>query len=41
MDSSLAAAAWDWQPETSLTSILDGIARHATDHPDWLDLANA
>ena len=41
MDSSLAAAAWHWQPEISLPSILDEIACHAADHPDWLELANA
>ena len=41
MDSSLAASAWNWQPEISLPSILDEIARHAAVHPDWLDLANA
>ncbi len=41
MDSSLAAAAWDWRPEISLSSLLEEITRHAADHPDWLDLANA
>ena len=41
MDSSLAASAWHWQPDISLPSILEEIARHATDHPDWLELANA
>ena len=41
MDSSRAAAAWNWQPEISLPSILEEIARHAADHPDWLNLANA
>ena len=41
MDSSLASSAWNWQPEISLPSILDEIACHAADHPDWLELANA
>lgn len=41
MDSSLATAAWNWQPEISLPSILEEIVSHATDHPDWLVLANA
>jgi len=41
MDAALPGAAWHWRPEISLSSILEEIARHAADHPDWLDLANA
>lgn len=36
MDAALAAAAWDWRPETSLEAILEEIAVHAEAHPDWL-----
>ncbi len=39
LDSSLARKVWDWQPETSLGSILDEIAHHAEAHPDWLELS--
>jgi len=39
MDSSLARAAWDWQPQTSLQQIFDEIGRHAELHPDWLNLS--
>jgi CDP-paratose 2-epimerase len=38
MDSSLAAQQWDWRPETPLESILEEIARHATEHPEWMDV---
>jgi CDP-paratose 2-epimerase len=37
MDSSLARELWGWQPVTSLSAILDEIASHAADHPDWLE----
>ncbi len=37
MDSSLARELWDWQPVTPLSAILDEIARHAAEHPDWLE----
>jgi CDP-paratose 2-epimerase len=38
MDSSLAAQQWGWRPEISLESILDEIARHAAEHPGWMDV---
>jgi CDP-paratose 2-epimerase len=41
MDSSLARSAWGWQPEISIESTLEEIARHAADHPDWITRANA
>ncbi len=41
MDSSLATSTWDWQPEISLESTLEEIARHATNHPDWITRVNA
>jgi CDP-paratose 2-epimerase len=41
LDSSLAAKQWDWRPKISLETILDEIARHAEQHPDWLEISNA
>ncbi len=38
MDSSRAGQQWDWLPKISLGEILDEIARHAEEHPDWLDI---
>src|SRR5208283_717723 len=38
MDSSRAGALWGWAPETSLSAILDEIARHAEGNPHWLEL---
>jgi CDP-paratose 2-epimerase len=39
LDSSLAAKLWDWQPQTTLTEILEEIAIHAEQTPDWLDIS--
>jgi CDP-paratose 2-epimerase len=39
LDSARAAQKWGWRPARSLESILDEIARHADDHPEWLDLS--
>jgi CDP-paratose 2-epimerase len=39
MDPTLAGKTWDWRPETSLEQVLDEIARHAEQHPEWLDLS--
>ncbi len=39
MDSSLAHELWGWQPETSLTDILNEIAKHAEANPNWLELS--
>ena len=36
MDSALATATWGWQPRTALSEILEEIAGHAEQHPDWL-----
>jgi CDP-paratose 2-epimerase len=41
LDSSLAAAEWNWRPSTAINSILEEIALHAEAHPDWLALSNA
>jgi CDP-paratose 2-epimerase len=36
MDSSMAREAWDWAPQTQIENILDEIAVHAEQNPDWL-----
>ena len=41
MDSSLASEKWNWRPETKLEEILEEIAAHAEEHPNWLALANS
>lgn len=37
LDASLADKTWGWQPETKLEDILEEIARHACQNPQWLD----
>lgn len=37
LDSSKAQRLWNWQPATPTLHILDEIAEHARQHPDWLD----
>lgn len=37
MDSAEAAQRWGWKPRTTLPLILDGIANHAKQNPDWLE----
>ncbi len=37
MDSADAARDFGWRAETTLDGILDGIARHAEQYPDWLE----
>jgi CDP-paratose 2-epimerase len=39
LDSTLARRTWNWKPETSREEVLDEIARHAGEHPDWLDIS--
>jgi CDP-paratose 2-epimerase len=41
MDSALAGDIWGWRPQTSLHDILEEIARHAEEHPDWLETSGA
>jgi CDP-paratose 2-epimerase len=41
MDSARARVDLGWIPERSLTSILDEIAEHARNHPDWLARSRA
>ena len=40
MDSSLAEEAWDWKPHKTLSEILDEIAIHAEENPNWLEMTN-
>ncbi len=39
LDSTQAGKVWGWQPQISLESILDEIARHAQEHPRWLEMS--
>ncbi len=39
LDPARAAAEWNWHPETKLEEILNEIAGHAEQHPEWLDLS--
>ena len=41
MDNTKAAEDFDWQVKISLPAILEEIAKHASDHPEWLDLSRA
>lgn len=41
MDNTGAAKDFGWQIEMSLPAILDGIAGHAKDHPEWLEVSHA
>lgn len=39
LDYGRAEQIWDWRPETPTLSILEEIAAHADQHPDWLDVS--
>jgi CDP-paratose 2-epimerase len=39
LDSGKASRIWDWQPQTPAEQILDEIAAHAREHPEWLDIS--
>ena len=39
MDSRLAEKNWQWRPVMNLERILEEIAQHAQDHPDWLKVS--
>ena len=39
MDSSLAREVWGWQPQIPLHLILEEIASHAEQHPEWCELS--
>jgi CDP-paratose 2-epimerase len=38
LDSSAVREAWGWKPQTLMPAILEEIAQHAEQHPEWLDL---
>lgn len=37
LDNRLANQTWNWRPQTSIDIVLNEIAAHADEHPDWLD----
>lgn len=39
MDNTAAARDFNWRPEMTLQDILDDIANHAIQHPDWLEVS--
>lgn len=39
LDAGLAAGRWDWQPTRRTDQILEEIAGHAEQHPEWLELS--
>jgi len=39
MDCSLAGRVWNWRPTTALSGIFEEIARHAEQHPNWLEIS--
>jgi CDP-paratose 2-epimerase len=41
MDSRLAEKTWQWRPTIKLEAILEEIARHAEEHPKWLEMSAA
>jgi CDP-paratose 2-epimerase len=41
LDSSLAEKTWSWSPKIPLPQVLDEIARHAEQNPDWLEISHA
>jgi len=41
LDSSLAAAQWNWTPKISLLQVLEEIAGHAEQNPDWLEVSSS
>lgn len=41
MDSSDATRDFNWRIETPIRAVLEEIARHAQEHPDWLELSRA
>ncbi len=40
MDCQGAARRWDWKPQMRLGTILDEIALHARQHPEWIELTS-
>lgn len=40
LDHAKATRLWNWRPVTPISAILDEIARHAGQNPDWLELSS-
>jgi CDP-paratose 2-epimerase len=40
LDSSKAKKLWNWHPTTPRNQILEEIALHAEQHPDWLEISS-
>jgi len=40
LDSTLAEKTWNWSPKILLPQVLDEIARHAEQQPDWLEISS-
>jgi CDP-paratose 2-epimerase len=41
LDPSLAAKIWNWSPKILLPQVLDEIAKHADQNPDWLEISGS
>jgi CDP-paratose 2-epimerase len=41
LDSSLAEKTWGWSPKNLLPQVLDEIAKHAEQNPDWLEISGS
>ena len=41
LDSARAKKAWDWAPSMKVGDILEKIAQHAEQHPDWLEISGS
>ena len=41
LDTTLAAATWDWKPSRQTSDILEEILEHAQQHPEWLELSTS
>lgn len=39
LDSQAAQRNWDWRPQTAFDQICEEIARHAEQHPNWLEIS--
>ena len=41
LDSSLAEKSWNWSPKILLPQVLDKIAKHAEQNPNWLEISGS
>jgi CDP-paratose 2-epimerase len=39
LDAACAGREWDWQPAKTVEEICAEIARHAREHPEWLEVS--